>query len=285
MKSQAFQSRLKAISKSTAFLQRLTRNLRSLYRKYQRGIRTYSGIPGRIHYNDDSFYNSSPAHYISVGQSALENIVQAFRLSKKTLQEIRSCLDFACGYGRITRILQAGLPNLANLDVCDIVPEAVDFCAEEFGATPIPSKADISKVIFPRKYDLIWIGSLLTHLDQNSFTDTLKISSKSLKENGIVVFTTHGPYSLGLLGSYGIPGLSKKEAEEQLQAHGFYFAPYPGERAYGISLNTEDFVRSLLEQYFPDDLKLLFYKPRGWDNHQDVFACQKMRLSGGADET
>lgn len=277
MKTPAFRNHFKAISKSNVHFQSLVRSLRSLYRKYRRRCRTYPSIPGRIHYNDDSFYNSSPGHYISVGQSASENIEHALRLANKTFQEIGRCLDFPCGYGRITRVLQARLSEAADLDVCDIVPEAVEFCAQEFGAVPILSQKDISKVIFPEKYDLIWIGSLLTHLDKKSYIDTLKISSDSLEKEGVLLFTTHGSYSLDIIDSYGIPNLNRKEVENNLQESGFYFAPYPGESDYGISLNSEGFVRSLLEKYFPAQLKLLFYEPTGWDNHQDVFACQNIQ--------
>lgn len=279
MKEPAFRNRLKSISKSNVHIQHLAKSLRNLHRKYRRGIRTYPGIPCRVHYNDDSFYNSSPGHYISVGQSALENIEHALRLSNKTFQEIGRCLDFPCGYGRITRVLQARLSEAADLDVCDIVPEAVAFCTQEFGATPILSHKDIAKVIFPRKHDLIWIGSLLTHLDRKSFADTLKLASDNLKEEGVLVFTTHGNFSLEILDSYGIQSLNRKEVEKYLQEAGFYFAPYSAERTYGISLSTEDFIRSLLEEISPQQMQLLFFKQRGWDNHQDVFACQKIRPS------
>lgn len=277
MKTQAFLWHLKAAAKSNLHFRRWSENLRSSFRKYRRGLRDYPGIPGRIHYNDDSFFNSSPGHYISVGRSALENIEHALRLSNKTFQDIKSCLDFPCGYGRITRFLRSRIPETAVLDVCDIVPEALDFCVREFGANPILSQENLSKVVLPRTYDLIWVGSLLTHLDKKGFTEILKIASDNLELEGALVFTTHGNYSLEILESYGIPSLSKKDVEKQLQESGFYFAPYCGEKTYGISLNTEGFVRSLLENDFLSKLKLLFYEPRGWDNHQDVFACQKIR--------
>lgn len=275
MKTQSLRNRLKTVSKSNIHIQHLARSLRSLYRKYRRGIKIYPGIPGRVHFNDDSFFSSSPGHYISVGQSAMENIEHALRLANKTFQDVRSCLDFPCGYGRITRVLQAGLSEAADLDVCDVVPEAIGFCAQEFGATPILSQEDISQITFPKNYDLIWIGSLLTHLDKKSFVDTLKLASDNLEEEGILVFSTHGSYSLEILDSYGIQNLNRKNVEQHLKESGFYFAPYSGENSYGISLNTEGFVRSLLEEISPHQLKLLFLKQRGWDNHQDVFACQK----------
>jgi SAM-dependent methyltransferase len=275
MKTQSLRNRLKTASKSNIHIQHLARSLRSLYRKYRRGIRIYPGIPGRVHYNDDSFYSSSPDHYISVGLSAMENIEHALRLANKNFQDVRSCLDFPCGYGRITRVLQAGLSEAADLDVCDVVPEAIGFCAQEFGATPILSQEDISQITFPKNYDLIWIGSLLTHLDKKSFIDTLKLASDNLEEEGILVFSTHGSYSLEIIDSYGIQNLNRKDVEQHLKKSGFYFAPYSGENAYGISLNTDGFVRSLLEEISPHQMNLLFFKQRGWDNHQDVFACQK----------
>ena len=50
--------------------------------------------------------------------------------------------------------------------VSDVKGAAARFCAEQFRATMWLSDADIATVSAPRSFDLIWSGSLITHLSE-----------------------------------------------------------------------------------------------------------------------
>ena len=136
---------------------------RPWYRKAKFGFRTHPEIEGRIHYDDQSLVNDDFFHYHQVGNSAIINIDNALQAAGLSPSDIHSLLDFPCGYGRVLRKLRTHFTQ-ARIDACDIVPAAIRFCAEEFDVEPILSCKNFSKIQFSRSYDLVWIGSLLTHL-------------------------------------------------------------------------------------------------------------------------
>ena len=158
-------------------------------------------VIGKIHPNDDmlSKLNGEPTtdsyiHYNKVGLSALHNIEEALEAANMKIENIRYCLDLPCGYGRVLRVLQTKI-NGPQITGCDISEEAISFCNSEFGSEPLISNADFRKIEFKKKYDLIWVGSLFTHLNQRSFSVLLEVLYHVLENLGVLVFTTHGYYS------------------------------------------------------------------------------------------
>jgi hypothetical protein len=97
----------------------------------------------------------------------------------------------------------------------------------------------------------------------------------SLEEKGIIAFTTHGKECFKQLNSYGLDDLKPDDIKNQIENSGFYFKPYPGQSSYGISISSQLFVMEMVNQLFGEKIKPIFYKKRGWDNHQDVYAFQK----------
>ena len=100
-------------------------------------------------------------------------------------------LDLPSGHGRVLRYLKAEYPD-ARLTACDIHPDAVDFCAQVLGATPIYGQAHPNEMEFQDKFDLIWCGSLLTHLDVPMWHEFLGLFESLLEVGGLLIFTTHG---------------------------------------------------------------------------------------------
>ena len=100
--------------------------------------------------------------YLATGQSALK----AVRLAQLAARvpDFTAILDLPCGHGRVTRWFQAAYPH-ASLTACDILTDGVDFCADAFGATPVYSRPGVTEDAFLDRYDLIWVGSLFTHVD------------------------------------------------------------------------------------------------------------------------
>lgn len=262
---------MKRILKSQPQLRQVSILARSLVRSISRGYRNYPGIPGRIHYNDAALYDSGPAHYIQTAESAIDNIKFCLNVLQKSFKDIKSCLDLPCGYGRVLRFLPDLLDGPAVIDACDIEKKAVDFCAREFKVAPILSLQDITKVIFPRKYDLIWMGSLITHLPQAAINSTFRAMGEIINRGGVFVFSTHGPTCLSRLDSYDIGSPDYQAAEESLVSSGCYFFPYSGDNEYGITLTTKEFIIQSIQEATGGRLELISYRPEGWDAHQDVF--------------
>jgi hypothetical protein len=59
-------------------------------------------------------------------------------------------------------MLSAASPDAA-ITACDLDHEAVEFCARTFSARPAFSRELPEQIALPERFDLIWVGSLLTH--------------------------------------------------------------------------------------------------------------------------
>lgn len=254
------------------------KSIRSYIRKIFIGYRKYSGVPGRIHFNDQSLIKNNSDHYKSVGESAVKLIESALQESGKILKENANILDFPCGYGRVLRFLKKEFSR-ANFYGGDVDPRALKFCKKEFNIIQVQSYVNFRKVKFPVSYDLIWVGSLFTHIDSQDFQNLIETLISSLKEKGVIIFTTHGKECLNQLDSYGLNPLDPDSIKKELENTGFVFKPYPGQSSYGISICTRHFVMETVNQAFGDKVRPVFYKKRGWDDHQDVYAFQRASIS------
>jgi len=225
----------------------------------------------------DDMYQGNSDHYFHVGQSALDCIRSAMHLAGKDNLHIKKILDFPCGYGRVLRVMKATFPD-SEFTACDLERDGVDFCNKIFGATPVYSDKNIEDVKFQDTYDLIWVGSLFTHLAKDQWPRFIKFFKQQLNSGGILIFTTQGRYSASLLRSgesaYGLETEDKiKSLLDNYDNEGFGYSSYFHSDDYGISLSSPSYVIKLLEQ--EDDLRLLMCLEQGWDSHQDVIACIK----------
>jgi SAM-dependent methyltransferase len=226
-----------------------------------------------IHPDDDMFVENRD-HYFSCGRDAVKKILGIHILNNIETPEV--ILDFACGYGRVTRYLRAAFPT-AQITVSDLVPEAVDFGSTAFSATANYSIKDFNKINMQQKQNLIWSGSLMTHLDESKSKDLLNFFSKHLQPGGVAVFTTHGRYVAKRAHQdnrpYGIAKDTFIELSHKFENGEFAYADYDNQQGYGISITP---LKWLFENIAADtSIRLVGLIERGWDNHQDVVAIQK----------
>ena len=222
---------------------------------------------------DDTMYEGNTTHYFSVGRSALKAIIQILNVAGQ--ETIRSVLDLPCGHGRVLRYLRAKFPH-ASITACDIDRPGVDFCVNTFNAAGLYSQKNIAQVDLGGKYDLIWCGSLLTHLDKGMWGIFIESFSQHLAPHGILVFTTHGRSCIRLLEEHQTYGLNEKKVPALLihyKETGFGYANYDHESEYGISMSSPAWVLAELQRH--PDLKIIFCLEAGWDDHQDVIACMR----------
>jgi hypothetical protein len=160
-----------------------------------------------------------------------------------------------------------------------VIEEAVRFCHEEFGAEPLVSSFDLAGLKFPRAYDLIWAGSLFTHLTPADGRAFLRVLAGALTLRGVLVFSTQGPSCLGQLGGYGRMFQGKAgEFRRQLEADGVAYQQYFHNNAnYGIALHAADYPERALAEAAGGAMRRVFYAERGWDEHQDVHGFQRGR--------
>jgi SAM-dependent methyltransferase len=253
---------------------------------------------------DERMGTANLEHYFGVGQSAVRFITFALLAAGKT--EVGSILDFPCGHGRVLRTLRAAFPD-AELTACDLLPDGVDFCARTFGAVPVYSSLRPSAALFSgRQFDLIFCGSLLTHVDAPRWPHFLELFDTLLAPGGVLVLTVDGPFVAhrmrnGELYGYGVSPISGRWQKflhrlsgrapyldgarriarlvERYEREGFGYLD-DGSGAYGITLSAPSWVLKQLGAY--SDLRTICYTERAWDDHQDAVACLKKPFTTGA---
>jgi 2-polyprenyl-3-methyl-5-hydroxy-6-metoxy-1,4-benzoquinol methylase len=97
-------------------------------------------------------------------------------------------LDYGCGHGRLARYFPL-LFEPASFHVADVWDSGVQFCAEQFGATPVLVENGQSIIRTGQKFDVINVVSVFSHLPPPRFYLHLNALSTVLDPNGILVFT------------------------------------------------------------------------------------------------
>lgn len=216
--------------------------------------------------------------YFEVGASAIDNIALAWMSS--SIDRVHRVLDLPCGHGRVLRHLVKLFPE-AQFDVCDLDDAGLAFCAERYDARPIRSQENLTSVDFGATYDLIWVGSLFTHISRDLAQAWLTHLAKFLSPQGFLVGTTHGRWSeyVHTLHPYIAPESWEKVLSGYRQS-GYGYCDYRQAEnheylhgAYGISLARPAVTVADIEGI--PDVRLLLYRERAWADHQDVFAIGK----------
>jgi SAM-dependent methyltransferase len=232
-----------------------------------------SGVSLKISENDEMYVSSNPKHYFSVGKSALSIIEKSLSFRVQGANNISRILDMPCGHGRVTRILKARFPG-AGLTVCDLNRDGVDFCVEEFGACGVYSSNNFSEVEFENSFDLIWVGSLITHFNSNQTRNFLTFITKYLDSDGVLILTSHGTFVAKRI-LHNHYGLLEHDVSSVLAGYfsvGYGYADYPNSSNYGISIIS----RTWLDTFFQGTNFIISeHYEQLWDNHQDVFIVRR----------
>ena len=125
----------------------------------------------------------------------------------------------------------------------------------------------------PHAFDLIWVGSLLTHLDAASWHRFLAFFRNLLTPGGLLIFTTCGRQAhLYLAGRNCLYDLDTRPARD------------PGDSTRQVSamptIPARAITGSRWQPYWVCDLitslpelRLVSVSEKSWDHHQDVYAC------------
>jgi SAM-dependent methyltransferase len=219
----------------------------------------------------DGMYSGDDRYYLETGANALQIIYRSLAAAGKSVSSPRSILDYGCGYGRILRWLRAAYPE-AELVGADIDKKALAAVGRLFGVKTVKLGRSRSKTL--KSFDLIWVGSVMTHLPKDAAMAHLGRFKKLLSLGGLLVFTTHGPYVTERIKHRDkVYGLDEPGIAALLAGYadcGFGFGPYPKHGAYGISACTPPAALALVTSA---GLEPLLYQARGWVRHQDVIAA------------
>jgi len=180
-----------------------------------------------------------------------------------TRTERLELLDFACGYGRLLRLLGALVP-MQKTWASDLQADAVAFVAENFGVHGVASNADPAQFEPGRRFDVIWVASLFSHLPEALFRAWLWRLLDLLAPGGVLCFSVRDQSQLP-------PGVV-------LPAAGLLYATQ-SENAdldpsiYGTAYASETFVRAALARIAPDLPCVRL--PRALANEQDMYVVAR----------
>ena len=237
----------------------------------------FSGFAATLHemvslnlHENDGMFHGNGRHYLTCGGSALNVIAAAVGLAGI---EPKKILDFGAGAGRVTRWLRAAYAS-AEISATDTRAEDLEFCAREFGARTWLSGTDVDGLDAPSRYDLIWVGSVLTHLPANISERLVRKLLSWLRPDGLLIVSLHGRFVHFRGPQFNYYGVASgwEDIERQYLAEGYGYADYPGQDAYGISLSKPSWASSLAERL--EGTRLVLMSERAWDNHHDILALQ-----------
>ncbi|WP_167858672.1 class I SAM-dependent methyltransferase [Methylobacterium nonmethylotrophicum] len=235
------------------------------------------------------------AHYRGVGLSALRLITEAMLLSGRT--DPTRILDLPCGGGRVTRHLVTFFPE-AEIAVADLDARKVADVVAQFGVRAIESSPDFSAPL-PGSYDLIFVGSLVTHFDAALFARATNVMIDALAPGGVLVLTSAGRNWAALserqdrdeglvplrwwraaLSRLGGPKVSYRlrALEGDYARHGFGYSEVRSwtklyGQSYGGSYAAPSWLMRVVEER--TDALVLGFKERGFDDLLDATLIQR----------
>ena len=228
-------------------------------------------------------------HYYEVGLSAARCIETVFGLAGRSGSSPARILDMPCGHGRVARVLRARFPEAA-LTVCDLDREAVDLCATHFRAQGVYSTPNFRGIALTGPFDLIWVGSLITHLTRPATERFLRFACSLLAPDGLLVCSSHGSYVAGWLrdsletNPHRVPVAAARKAlaDYERVGYGFFANRRKGwrglaqrlwpDRVYGTSLIARDWLMALP---LPGGCRLDWFLERAWADNHDILVVRR----------
>jgi SAM-dependent methyltransferase len=198
--------------------------------------------------------------YFQSGASIAGSLGQVLRWRFPAPGRRVKLLDFASGYGRVTRFLLREVPP-ERVWVADVYEGGVRFQEERFGVHGLVSAIRPEDFVCAERFDAILVTSLFTHLPEERFVAWLRVLLGLLAPGGLLAFSAHSPEVL--------------PAGVEMPAGGFLFQPISESGSldksdYGSTWVTGPFVRSALERAIGQEASL-HHVERALCNFQDLY--------------
>jgi 2-polyprenyl-3-methyl-5-hydroxy-6-metoxy-1,4-benzoquinol methylase len=97
-------------------------------------------------------------------------------------------LDFACGFGRLLRLLSTQIPA-QQIYAAEIQPDAVAYVRNQYGVQGLISHPDPNAFNSEEKFDFIWVASLFSHLPERLFHAWMDKLTGLLTPRGVLCFS------------------------------------------------------------------------------------------------
>ncbi len=205
--------------------------------------------------------------YLSTGHQIFRTLEDVVVWRFGDFSRVGSVLDFASGWGRLTRFLVRAVPP-DQVVVSDIDASAVRFQEDAFGVRGAVSTADPVALPLEDRFDLVFVSSLFSHLPEKRFEGWLDALFRRLRPSGVLAFSACGT---DLLPDPKVDASS-----------GFVFEPESETRRlsgseYGTAYVSEPRVRELAGRASGGEGKL-WAVPRGLAGWQDLYLLVRSPL-------
>jgi SAM-dependent methyltransferase len=209
---------------------------------------------------------STIPEFLQGGQRVVADMARALESVGRPLSGCGDLLDFGCGCGRLAIALVDRFPDL-HITGSDIDEEAIRWCQEHLlgqyvlntALPPMPFKDD--------SFDVIWCGSVFTHLDEDRQDRWLVELCRLLRPGGILLASLHGP----ALWDSRVPLWSRRT----LQRNGFLFVTTGTDAShpdwYQVAWHTEGYVR----RHWGGFVEVIRYMAQGVGGYQDLVVARK----------
>jgi len=221
--------------------------------------------------------------YFRAGETAARAVLAATIAAGASPADI---LDYGCGHGRVSRWLRHNWPE-AKFCFADIRKNEIEFCASEFAGEAFLIDRHFSKVDLPRSFDLIWLGSVFTHMDRDAWRDLLENLRRHLNPNGLICFSFAGRTVFNLLDSgdyWGIEPAQHDDARRMVENYrrtgfGFLEQSRSDLGIWGRSIARMDWVMDFCHQAGG---RIRFFSESAYAERQDVIAISFPKQAAGA---
>lgn len=221
--------------------------------------------------------NQNKRAYLDAGWSVGRVLFSASLIAGRMPARV---LDFGCGHGRVMRWMRALYPA-AEIIASDRVRDAVDFCAQTFGAVPVYSDDSYEDIPLGGDFDMIWLGSIYTHLPMHLWSKLTRLLYRNLRQGGLLVFSYAGPHVADLIiggERNAFADIAEDEMNTFLKSYretGFGYSRHEGvgDREWGRSIISHERLFTFLKE---EGLSISLLGERLYGSRQDIVGTQKL---------
>ena len=204
--------------------------------------------------------------FVAGGKRTAEDIETALAQGGSSIDEIGRALDFGCGCGRLLLEAVDRWPHI-RWSGSDVDERAIKWCESHLPGARVLVNPPLPPLPFADgEFDLIWCGSVFTHLDEARQDAWLTDLKRTLAPGGHLLASVHGPDCWA-----GLPSPTVRQIRER----GFVFARTAGDEGihpdwYQAAWHTRDYINSHWSRF----VDIAAYIPQG-SGRQDVVVAKR----------